>query len=111
MAYLIELADGTLVDVNSISDITETHYHWLLDRGYMRTETPLELLALICSEVGEAVNECRYGSPSEKFGSELADIVLRVFGLARRYNIDIGEEMCKKIRKNYESGDNRGRTI
>lgn len=91
--------------------LTEVHYDWLVLMGYMQTETPLELLALIASEIGEAVNECRHGEPTEHFGEELADIVLRTIGLARRYNINIVTEMWAKIEKNYASGDNRERKI
>jgi NTP pyrophosphatase (non-canonical NTP hydrolase) len=97
-------------DDDSINNIIETHYQWLGRMGYTKA-TPLESLALITSEIGEAVNECRQGEPTDKFGEELADIVLRVFGLARRYNIDIADAMTQKIIKNYASGDNRGRTI
>lgn len=95
---------------DSINGITEIHYQWLVKMGYTKA-TPLESLALIAGEIGEAVNECRHGEPTDQFGEELADIVLRVFGLARTHSIDIAQQMRDKITKNYKSGDNRGRII
>lgn len=93
-----------------LATIIERHYRWLVKMGYT-TATPLESLALITSEIGEAANECRHGAPGEGFGEELADIVLRTFGLARRLNIDIEALMLAKIEKNEAAGDNRGRLI
>lgn len=94
----------------NFSVIAERHYAWLRRMGYT-TATPLESLALITSEIGEAANECRHGEPSAQFGEELADIILRTIGLARRFNIDIEALMLAKIEKNEASGDNRGRLI
>lgn len=79
-----------------INDIARQHFEWVRDRGW-HNKTVLEELALICSEVGEAVNECRGESPSEKFGSELADIVLRTVNVALRHGIDIDAEIQAKM--------------
>lgn len=93
-----------------LTEIIERHYAWLVKMGYT-TASPLESLALITSEIGEAANECRHGAPTPQFGEELADIVLRTLGLARRLNIDIESLMLAKIETNEASGDNRGRLI
>jgi NTP pyrophosphatase (non-canonical NTP hydrolase) len=92
-----------------LSIIIERHYRWLVAMGYT-TATPLESLALITSEIGEAANECRTGAPTERFGEELADIVLRTFGLARGLGIDIEVAMLAKIEKNEATG-RKGRLI
>lgn len=94
------------VDINSIS---RNHYNWIEKMGW-HNRTVLEALALIASEVGEAVNECRGDSPSEKFGEELADIILRTLDLAEVFNIDIAKEINNKMEKNYINGT-RGRKI
>lgn len=94
----------------SIQHFISIHYAWLVTRGYTQA-TPLESLALIAGEIGEAVNCCRYGTPDENLPEELADIVLRTMGLARILGIDLEEALMNKIEKNYASGDNRGRTI
>lgn len=93
-----------------LQEIIERHYAWLVKMGYT-TATPLESLALITSEIGEAANECRHGEPTPQFGEELADIVLRTLGLARRLGIDIEPLILAKIEKNEASGNNRGRVI
>ena len=49
----------------------------------------LEALALIASEVGEAASECFGASPSDAFGEELADIVLRTVDLAQWQGFDL----------------------
>ena len=71
-------------------------------------KTPLEELALICSEVGEACNECRGDRPTEHLAEELADIVLRVLSMASGQGIQLGSVIVAKIEKNELRG-NRGR--
>ena len=93
----------------NINEIADTHYAWLKEMGWTKA-TPLESLALITSEVGEAVNECRKGEPTPEFGTELADIVLRVLGLAKHHNINLEEVIEKKMAINRMRG-NRGRTV
>lgn len=95
---------------NNFDGLTLIHGNWLAKMGYNKA-TPLEALALVTSEIGEAVNECRHGQPSDHFGEELADIVLRVMGIASQHKIDLLGEIYSKIQRNLESGDNRGRII
>ncbi len=90
-----------------LNEIAEVHYQWVDDMGW-HNKTPLEALALVASEVGEAVNECRGEQPTENFGEELADIVLRVIDLAHWQGVDINAEIIAKIAKNKTRG-NRGR--
>ena len=71
-------------------------------------KTPLEYLALIASEVGEAVNECRGERPTDALGEELADIILRVVDLAQHCDIDIQAQVLRKMKINEERGT-RGR--
>ena len=73
-------------------------------------KTVLEALALIASEVGEAVNECRDITPTENFGEELADIILRTLDLAEWQGIDLESCIYKKMEKNEINGT-RGRRI
>lgn len=60
-------------------------------------KNPLEYLALIASEVGEAVNECRGATPTDKLGEELADIICRVLDFAHHQGIPIEDEVYKKM--------------
>ena len=66
-------------------------------------------LALIHSEVSEALEAARKGMPaSEKipdignFEEELADTVIRCLDLATRMNLDLGAAIVKKV--NYNEG-------
>lgn len=90
-----------------LNEIAAIHYQWVDEMGW-HNKTPLEALALVASEVGEAVNECRGEQPTENFGEELADIVLRVIDLAHWQGVDINAEIIAKIAKNKTRG-NRGR--
>lgn len=90
-----------------LNEIAAIHYQWVDEMGW-HNKTPLEALALVASEVGEAVNECRGEQPTEHFGEELADIVLRVIDLAHWQGVDINAAIIAKIAKNKARG-NRGR--
>jgi len=92
-----------------ISDIAKKQFDWVESMGW-HNKTTLEALALIASEVGEAVNECRMDTPTSNFGSELADIILRTLDLAESHNINIVTEIENKMAIN-ESRGTRGRLI
>jgi len=83
----------------NIKKAAEEHSEWVNKQDWQKT-TVLEKLALIGSEVGEAVNECRGNSPTGEFQHEIADIVLRVFHLAETENIDIEKAIEGKMERN-----------
>ena len=93
---------------HTISELSSEHNKWLVEMGWNKT-SPLEQLALIASEIGEAVNECRGEVPTEKLGSELADICLRTFGMAEQFGINIESEILIKMAKNFSKGNFKGR--
>ena len=97
---------GTHSEV-SINDLAKAQFSWVERMGW-HNKTVLEALALIGSEVGEAVNECRQEEPSNKFGEELADIILRTIDLAEWKGVDIGHEIQRKMELNEINGT-RGR--
>lgn len=92
-----------------INELAERQHDWLT-RMHWTSATPLESLALIASEVGEAVNECRGPEPTPELAAELADIVLRVVGFARLQDIDIAAAINEKMAVN-EARGTRGRII
>jgi NTP pyrophosphatase (non-canonical NTP hydrolase) len=92
-----------------INEIAEKQFDWVERMGW-HNKTVLEALALIASEVGEAVNECRGDAPSPEFGTELADIILRVADLAKWQGIDLAAVIVAKMEVNEEQGT-RGRRI
>jgi len=90
-----------------LNEIAEKNYQWVDKMGW-HNKTPLEALALVASEVGEAINECRNEQPTDAFGEELADIILRVLDLAHWQGLDMEQEVADKMQKNELRG-NRGR--
>lgn len=92
----------------NISEIAKRQFAWVEEMGW-HNKTPLEYLALIASEIGESVNECRGSQPTEKLGSELADIILRTVDFAEVCGIDIAAEIESKMAKNLANGT-RGRS-
>lgn len=57
-------------------------------------------LALIHSEVSEALEEFRKGHDLEKFGAELADIIIRVGQLGVGLGIDLDDAVSQKLKAN-----------
>lgn len=94
---------------NTLNGIADRHYAWLQEMGWTKANA-LESLALIASEVGEAVNECRGDRPTENFGVELCDIILRTVGLAKHHGIDLNATIQAKMDTNAKNGT-RGRKI
>jgi len=92
-----------------INEIAEKQFDWVERMGW-HNKTVLEALALIASEVGEAVNECRGEVPTSEFGTELADIVLRVADLAHWQGINLADVIALKMERNEKRGT-RGRVV
>ena len=92
-----------------INKLAAKQHDWVERMGW-HNKTVLEALALICSEVGEAVNECRHDTPSENFGEELADIILRTVDLAHWQGVDLDKVITAKMEKNEKQGT-RGRRV
>lgn len=92
-----------------INDLAARHHDWVERMGW-HNKTVLEMLALIASEVGEAINECRGEKPTEKFATELGDIILRVADLAHSQGIDLAATIAAKMELNQLQGT-RGRKL
>lgn len=92
-----------------INKIAAAQHEWVERMGW-HNKTPLEYLALIASEVGEAVNECRGEKPTGELGEELADIILRTLDMAVVMGIDIEAEIKQKMETNELLGT-RGRKL
>ena len=91
----------------TLNEIADSQWEWVEKMGW-HNKLPIEYVALIGSEVGESVNECRGAKPTEKLGAELADIILRTVGFAKECGIDIGMAVADKMAFNLISGT-RGR--
>lgn len=93
--------------MNSLKSMAVRNWNWV-ERSGWHNKTPLECLMLVVSECGEAANECRGVTPTEHFGEELADIILRTIDLAHDHNIDIEAQVLRKMDIN-ETRGTRGR--
>jgi len=93
--------------MTDLAEIAKAQYDWVESQGW-HNKTPLEYLALVASEVGEAINECRGEIPTDRLGIELADIVLRTLDFAVVQGIDIQEAIKVKMAINKVRGT-RGR--
>ena len=94
-------------DIN-LNAVGYTHWLWVEEMGWHNTSI-LEQLALVASEVGEAVNECRGQEINYEFAEELSDIVLRVMDIAENNNIDLYKAIMSKIEKNITKGNYKNR--
>ena len=81
-----------------LNEIATRHNDWVERMGW-HNKSVLEALALIASEVGEAVNECRGKEPTEKLGTELADIIVRTLDLMVWQGIDPEGVILAKMAK------------
>ena len=90
------------IDINDLAwrcyQCSENHGFW---NGLTRENITVQLskLALITSEVGEAVEAVRI-KDMVNLGEELADIIIRVFDLSAALSINIQQEIINKIEKN-----------
>lgn len=92
-----------------INELAEKQFEWVERMGW-HNKTVLEALALVGSEVGEAVNECRGEEPTPKFAAQLADIILRVVDLAHWQGIDLEAAITAKMKINEIRGT-RGQRV
>ncbi|MDD4971871.1 MAG: MazG nucleotide pyrophosphohydrolase domain-containing protein [Paludibacter sp.] len=90
-------------------DLIYAHCEWVKSMGWWNNKTPLESLMLVVSECGEAANEVRCDTPTDKFRYELADIVLRVFVIAKEHDIDIMRSIKDKMEINSKRDKNKDR--
>lgn len=95
--------------MKTINELAKEQFEWVEAMGW-HNKTVLEMLALVASEVGEAINECRHEDPTDNFKDELADIILRTIDIAETQNIDIYQAIIDKMNINRHRGT-RGRRV
>ncbi len=83
----------------NLNQIGKEQWDWVESKGW-HNKTDLECLALITSEVGEAIQECRGNKPTDKLPLELADIILRVCDFAHMKGIDLDAAITQKMAYN-----------
>lgn len=88
-----ESAGGT-VDIRSAQKLA---WENKTTKGFNTSDVPLEF-GLLTAEVGEAFTAWRKRLPD--FGEELADVFLYLVALAEMNDIDLADEVTRKIAKN-----------
>lgn len=75
------------------------HSEWADGTGRPQIDRLLSCLALITSEIGEAVEAARHNDRSN-FAEELADIVIRVMDLAKPCGVNLEQAIVDKMNQN-----------
>lgn len=84
-----------------IDEIANKHYEWIKSFGWEKGSL-LKKLAMIISEFGEAVDECRGEEIGEDYYYEIADVGLRVLTALKQVDIRLRasvliEMRCEKL--------------
>ena len=93
------LGPATRALFNQLSSITT---HWMAHQGFWDCDNFGEKIAMIHSEISEALEAHRKGLNSDHLpgfsgvAEELADAVIRIFALAGRMGIPLGEALIAK---------------
>jgi NTP pyrophosphatase (non-canonical NTP hydrolase) len=83
-----------------IKELCEKSYETAVKKGFWKEgRTIPEMLMLIVTELGEACEADRKGD-TENFKEEVADVFIRLGDMVKGLNIDIEEEILKKMKIN-----------
>lgn len=74
--------------IQILNAVALKHFDWVERMGW-HNKTPLESLALIASEIGEAAEELLADTGPAAFIGELADVVLRIIDFGPLYGWDL----------------------
>jgi len=89
-----------------MQDIISTNYQCIVDRGFITPTTTLfQFLDKLDEEVEELKKEALISKEWNNLPEELADVILVCLNMAKHFNIDIEQEIKKKVRYNFNRKD------
>ena len=87
--------------METIADLIEECHRIAREKGWWDTDrNDGELIALMHSELSEALEAMRRHAPKEEVAEELADCCIRIFDYCGARKIDLQEALQKKIHYN-----------